>query len=365
MRFKRFKIGLDFDDVLAEFNEVAVQKVNQKYNLVPPLSIEEIRTWGARGDRSDMVFEFYSDPDTYINQPIIPGAKEMITELMRMNIEVFIITAVHPEYMGYRMKRIMEAFPEVPKENIIMGTRKDLVQVDIMLDDAPHNIIDSKATYPVLLRRPWNQHMTGCLSVNNYGEFITLVKTIMNAAVSPLPESNEKIVVLVGPSASGKTELINRSVSEGICSKIKSTTIRKRRFPEEDDYYYITQSSFIEREKNGEFLETTRYASNCYGTTIKELQDKLSHGNAICAMDICGAVAVKKAFPDNALLVYVKRPKKELIKAILDRDISNADKTERIISINDEIKNEALCDQTVENTADIEYAYRQLVRIIG
>ena len=74
---------------------------------------------------------------------------------------------------------------------------------------------------------------------------------------------------------------------------------------------------------------------------------------------------MKRAFPNNTMLVFVKRPKKDLIRAIVERDVSADDKTNRIISLSDEFKNEILCDVTVDNSGNIDEAFRQLVACVN
>ena len=66
--------------------------------------------------------------------------------------------------MSARAERLIKDFPEIPAENIIMGTRKDVISLDIMLDDGAHNILNSRAAYPVLFRKPWNEGLSGLLS---------------------------------------------------------------------------------------------------------------------------------------------------------------------------------------------------------
>lgn len=158
----RLKFGIDVDDILFQCNEYAVTLANREYDFAPPLSINEIKTWNQRGDRSDIIFKYYSRPEFYRNQPLMKGAKEFIRELCRMG-EVFFITATSPEFMSIRAQRLMKEFPEVPKENIIISSSKNLVKVDVLLDDGAHNILASESAYPVLMRRPWNSHMTAAL----------------------------------------------------------------------------------------------------------------------------------------------------------------------------------------------------------
>ena len=76
----------------------------------------------------------------------------MIRKLMDIG-EVYFITAVAPGFMGVRASQIMEAFPDFPTENIILGNAKNLVQFDIILDDAIHNVLETPATYPVLIEK--------------------------------------------------------------------------------------------------------------------------------------------------------------------------------------------------------------------
>ena len=59
--------------------------------------------------------------------------------------------------------------------NILIGARKDLLNADMMLDDAPQNLDGANTRYPVLFRQPWNYGKTGLLSVSTYAEFLTLV----------------------------------------------------------------------------------------------------------------------------------------------------------------------------------------------
>lgn len=66
--------------------------------------------------------------------------------------------------MSLRAKQILTAFPDFPEQNIIMGFQKSLVHFDVTLDDGPHNILKSCAKYPVLMRRPWNESLSGILS---------------------------------------------------------------------------------------------------------------------------------------------------------------------------------------------------------
>ncbi|MCI8506207.1 MAG: hypothetical protein HFI67_08485 [Lachnospiraceae bacterium] len=352
---KYFKIGLDVDDILFSCNEYAVSLANETYGFEPPMTVEEIRSWGKTGKRTDLLLDYYRREDFVRNQPLLPGAAEFVKELSR-RAEVFFITALPPKLMGIRAARLMEAFPMVPGENIIMGFRKELMNVDMLLDDGGHNISASSSAYPVLMRKPWNRHMTGCISVNNYEEFLTFLDILMEPAAYQWEEAaGSRVIALIGPSGSGKTEIMETLIQRGGAVRAKSYTTRTKKGGEEDGaYHFVTPAEFGRLEQGGEFFETTRYAGNSYGSMEKDVRTILDSGrDAVMAVDICGGIALKRAFGKQALLAFTEKPREELIASILDRDCPKEEKIKRILSLDTEFRNEEFCDVTVQSAEEL------------
>ena len=79
----RLSTALDIDDVLMECTAYAVKLANEKYKFDPPLSIHEVKQWGKQGTRSDVIHEFFKDPDFYRTQPVMQGAKEFVKKLKK------------------------------------------------------------------------------------------------------------------------------------------------------------------------------------------------------------------------------------------------------------------------------------------
>lgn len=367
---KRFRMStaLDVDDLLLECIPYAIKLANEKYQFDPPLTIHEVDRWGKLGTRADVIFEFFEDPEFFRTQPVIKGAKEFVKKLSKLT-ELFISTSIAPKFMGIRAERILEEFPEIPAEHIYMGSRKDKINVDILFDDGMHNVFRSNAAYPILMRRPWNQHATGMLAVNTYDEFLKLVEVITKS-YSSIPERISKdhpsIVVLVGPSGSGKTKIASRLLDEtDSFVKLKSYTTKDATSLKENDWYnYITLNEFHRMCDNDELFESTMYAGHGYGSRRSDVLDIINSGkNLITVMDICGAMALKTNF-ENVITVYIKRDRRTLIKSILQKNSSIDDKVNRLISIEDEKNNEDICDYVIsyEEYAD---AVKQLIDILG
>ena len=282
--------------------------------------------------------------------------------------EVFISTSIPPEFMGIRAKRIMEEFPEIPPTNIYMGSRKDKISTDILFDDGMHNVFKSNASYPVLMRRPWNQSATGMLAVNNYDEFLKLVEVITKSYSVARPEFKEPgILILVGPSGSGKTKVAGKLYQQlNSFDKLISYTTKDESALKVNDWYnYITLEEFNEMYHNGEFFESTMYAGHGYGSRKSDVDKILNQGrNVLCTMDICGAMAVKTLY-DNVITVYIKRDRKTLIETILKKKTSNEDKVNRIISIDAERQNQDICDYVVEDTGDYLKCAKDIIDLLN
>ena len=336
----RPKIGLDWDDVTAPFNSIAINMANEKYQYENPLRLEEVTSWANTG-RTSVIKEFYQCEELYKRQVVTEKTKKCVRKLMEI-ADVYFITAVYPQFMGIRAAQILEAFPELPLENIILGNAKNLVQFDIILDDAIHNVLESPATYPVLMRKPWNWKMTGLLSVNNMSDFVHMVKQIINAAMHKKQDVKiPSVLALVGPSGSGKSRIAEElRQNEMFESPLTYCTKPSNK------HKYLTEDEFTRQN----FFEKTRYAGIQYGTKKEDIQAVLDRGHfAVMPLDMCGAIAMKRHFP--TAIIYINKDKEELIRDIVESDYTTEEKTLRLLSIDAEKRNREICDYVINNTA--------------
>ena len=350
---RKYKLStaLDVDDILMECTSYAIRLANEKYKFDPPMTIYEKQSWGKVGKRIDSIYPYFSDAEFYRTQPVYEGAKEFVRKLTEMT-EVFICTAVPPEFMGIRAQRIMEEFPEIPADHIYMGARKDNIHTDILFDDALHNILTSNAKYPVLMRRPWNEEATGMLAVNHYDEFLKIVEIIAES-YSAMPSAQSfndpDIVVLVGPSSSGKSKIAAQYLAENQgFEKLPSYTTKDPTAVEANKWYnYVSLEEFRNMCERGDLLESTMYAGHGYGSKKEDVDRILSSGKRVLTtMDICGAMALKTQYK-NVTTVFVKRDKKAVMANIIRKNSSVEDKVNRLAALEYVDKNAALCDYVI------------------
>lgn len=331
---KNIKIGIDFDDTLCPLVQVAIDMYNKEHN--ENHKIEEINKWGIDEENSfiSKMVSYYDNQKVLFNQVVPEESKEFVKKLTETN-DVYIVSAVKPENMGLRVLQILSNFPEIDESHIIMGKHKNIMHFDIMIDDAPHNILESNCKYSILIRKPWNRELSGVLAANNLSD----VYEIINQIKSPNANNWEKrkIFALVGPTSGKKKKLVNDYLEKGFVT-IKSYTTKEKA----NNHKVVSEKVFEKMKNNNEFLETTSYGGYYYGIKTSDIEKIEEDKQIIVPLDICGAIALKKNFPTS--IIYVDVKKEDAIKEILKRDMSLEEKTLRILSIDQEKKSRHISD---------------------
>lgn len=135
------------------------------------------------------------------------------------------------------------------------------------------------------------------------------------------------MIILVGASASGKTEVARRLFRHFGYRKIVTTTTRAPRTNERDgvDYHFIENTRFAHLRECDAFVEVTRYGDYFYGIQKKDIDP---HGVVI--VDPNGANALVKALLDQVFVVMVETAEMIRKKRMLQRGDSLEDTMKRL-----------------------------------
>ena len=91
--------------------------------------------------------------------------------------------------------------------------------------------------------------------------------------------------------------------------------------------------------------------SHYYGSRKADVEDILARGrHVLTVMDICGAMSLKTHFP-HVVTVYIRRDKRELLSAILEKEIPTKEKVNRLLALETERQNADVCDFVVDFTS--------------
>jgi guanylate kinase len=137
--------------------------------------------------------------------------------------------------------------------------------------------------------------------------------------------------------------------THGMEKPVTSTTRPRRTGESEHEYHFMSEQDFLRECAAGKYLETTVYSGHHFGTRACEIDRVTQKGGiAVLPIDICGALSIKNRYRSRALMVFLKRRREDVIYDIVQREMADRDKTCRILSLDDEYRNEELCDLTVD-----------------
>lgn len=129
-----------------------------------------------------------------------------------------------------------------------------------------------------------------------------------------------KLVVISGPSGTGKTSICNELLRRIPNSRWSvSATTRPPRGKEVDGeaYFFVSEDEFARMVENDELLEHATYLGKLYGTPRKPVEEAVSRGEIILMeIDVQGGAQVAERVPDS-IRVFVLPPTMETLKARL------------------------------------------------
>lgn len=152
------KIGIDLDNVLNNLNHEWI-KTYKKYNN-DNITIDDIKCWDIHR-HVKIGREIYSYLDlTFATVELQPLKNAIeVTQRLSKHYDLFVVTASSPKHLQTKVNWVNKYFPHIPKDNFITAYRKDLINTDVLIDDAPHNIINFPNT-AIVLDYPWNRSLS-------------------------------------------------------------------------------------------------------------------------------------------------------------------------------------------------------------
>lgn len=164
-----------------------------------------------------------------------------------------------------------------------------------------------------------------------------------------------KFIVIVGPSASGKTMLV-KALLERLpnSARLITTTTRAPRPGEQNgiDYYFLSRKEFEARIADNEFFEYADVYGNWYGSSQKVLSSFVDEYDYVFAIiDVQGAKTLKKKLP-GCVRIFVKPNSIDEIKNRLqtDRaDMPEKELEERLLKVEQELALASTFEAIIQN----------------
>lgn len=139
------------------------------------------------------------------------------------------------------------------------------------------------------------------------------------------------LIVVSAPSGSGKTTIVRAILAKSPSMLFSvSATTRPKREAETDgrDYFFLSRDEFECRIRADELVEWEEIYGNLYGTLKSEVEKVLSSGKSMLFdIDVKGGLSIKRKYPDDSLLIFIKPPSIEVLEARLRNRKTEDDET--------------------------------------
>jgi guanylate kinase len=127
---------------------------------------------------------------------------------------------------------------------------------------------------------------------------------------------DKKIIIITAPSGSGKTTLVKRLLNATEHLSFSTSACTRTPRPGEQhgkDYYFFSEGEFKQLIEEDAFAEWEMvYTGKYYGTLKSELERIWQAGRyPLVDIDVQGALAIQKAYPDSSLSIFIQAPSLE------------------------------------------------------
>lgn len=141
------------------------------------------------------------------------------------------------------------------------------------------------------------------------------------------------LVVISGPSGTGKGTVCKKllSLRNNIRYSVSATTRKPREGEVEGkNYFFITESQFLDMLEKDALIEWDKYCENYYGTPKVFVDQCLDEGtDVILEITVEGAIEIKQKYPECVLVFIVPPSLEELRRRIESRATECCDVIEK------------------------------------
>lgn len=175
-------ILVDMDDVLEDLTGAWIDWLNSLHGY--EVDKNAPRNWDMRYSfpelsEEDIYRPLYQDEFWETVKPI-PGAAETLERLISEGHEVYVVTASNYQTIKTKMESVLfRYFPFLEWDNVIITSRKGMINGDVLIDDAPHNLLDvdcGRILMDAPHNRSFNAEMYGIYRVHSWKEAYRTVR---------------------------------------------------------------------------------------------------------------------------------------------------------------------------------------------
>lgn len=178
---KKFKVLVDMDDTMENLLVCWLNRLNKKHGT--NVAHHNVHSWDMCEFFPSLskkeVFAPLHDETLWDEIEPIKGSVQYLKRLIEDGHEIYVVTASHYNTVKPKIEKVLfKYFPFISWDNVIITSNKQMIKGDILIDDAPHNLVDG-GYFKILMDAPHNQGYSaennGMVRVYNWEEIYKLI----------------------------------------------------------------------------------------------------------------------------------------------------------------------------------------------
>ena len=154
------KIGIDIDNTICNTSECVLRYVNAKIGT--NLCIDDITEYYMEkfvpDNHKHLISQAFHDKEMWKKVELFPDAAHYIDKLVGKGHEIYFVTATTFANIDKKSSFIRRHFPRINVDDRLINIKnKQLLNLDILVDDYLDNLIGAKQYYSVCYDYAWNQ----------------------------------------------------------------------------------------------------------------------------------------------------------------------------------------------------------------
>lgn len=173
-------ILVDIDDTIIQLLLAWVYWLNNKYNL--NVDYKDINNWIVSSFfpslTKEQVYEALTQEEIWKSIKPMPEAAEYLKKLIDNGNNIYLVTATDYRNVFPKFEYVIKKyFPFIGWNQVIVTANKQMIKADILIDDAPHNLINGDYV-KILFSANHNKNSDIGIRVHSWEEAYKLIQNI-------------------------------------------------------------------------------------------------------------------------------------------------------------------------------------------
>ena len=196
------RLGFDLDGVIVDSPQQVVKYINDKLGL--GLTMNDFKTYSmedALPEQYKWIVEMaFRDSAMWKKVTLIIGVYPMIKKLYEEGHDIYFVTSSLPQNLKKKINHLARNLDFFPKDYVWRHTintqNKQLINLDILVDDGLFNLIGERSYYSLCMDMPYNQteeEIKRFTRVHNWAEIYSTIQYLCHKQKENISQNGHSI----------------------------------------------------------------------------------------------------------------------------------------------------------------------------